>query len=363
MQQAVPERRLKFRGSADFYTEVRRRVHEHLARKGRRERGSPAMFLKSAFLLGALAGIYVLLVFYAQTWWQAVPLSILLGLATASIGFNVQHDGGHHAYSDRPWVNRLMARSLDLVGGSSWYWHFKHGVFHHTYTNVAGHDDDVDLGVFGRLTPHHASRSYQRWQHIYLWPLYGFLAVKWHLYDDFRVFLTGRIGAHRVPRPRGVELAVFLLGKAVFLTWTLVLPLLLHPFLTVLLYYGIASLFLGLVLSVVFQLAHAVEEADFPLPDPAGERIERPWAEHQVMTTVDFARDSRIASFLLGGLNFQVEHHLFPQVCHLNYPVMAPVVEQACREYGIPYRAHRSFWSGVASHYRWLRRMGQPALA
>jgi linoleoyl-CoA desaturase len=110
----------------------------------------------------------------------------------------------------------------------------------------------------------------------------------------------------------------------------------------------------------VFQLAHAVEEADFPLPAAGADHVERAWAEHQIATTVDFARDSRLASFFLGGLNFQVEHHLFPQICHVNYPVIAPVVERTCREFGLPYRAHRSFGAGVASHYRWLKRLSRP---
>jgi len=359
MESNLIDRRPKFSNSADFHSELRRRVHGLLEQSGRRERDCPRMYLKTAVLFAALIGIYSLLVFFATTWWQAVPLAILLGLATAAIGFNVQHDGGHQAYSDRPWMNRMMARSLDLVGGSSYYWHFKHGVFHHTYTNISGQDDDVELGVYGRLTPHAKRLGFHRWQHLYLWPLYGFLAMKWHLFDDFKTFATGRIGNHRVPRPQGVDLAVFLGGKAIFLTWTMVIPLLLHPVGTVALYYAVGSLFLGLVLSVVFQLAHVVEEADFPLPEPKENRIANSWAVHQIETTVDFSRRSPIAAFLLGGLNFQVEHHLFPQICHVNYPAISPIVEQTCREYGVRYRSHGSFWSGVASHYRLLRRLGR----
>lgn len=359
MSSAALERRPKFGGDAQFQTEVRRRVRAFLAATGRRERDVAAMYAKTVLLLAALAATWAALVFWAAAWWQAVPLAILLGFATAAIGFNVQHDGGHHAYSDRPWINRWMARTLDLVGGSSYYWHFKHGVFHHTYTNVHGHDDDVDLAFFGRLTPHHPRRGFHRWQHLYLWPLYGFLAVKWHLYDDFKCFATGRVGPHRVPRPRGAELAVFWLGKAAFLSWSLAIPLTQHSLGTVALFYAVASLFCGLVLSVVFQLAHVVEEAEFPLADGAELRLPQSWAAHQIETTVDFARRSRVASFLLGGLNFQVEHHLFPQICHVHYPAIAPVVEQACRDYGLRYRDHGSFWSGVASHYRLLRRLGR----
>ena len=132
------------------------------------------MYVKTAILLAWFAASYVLLVFVARTWWQALPLAILLGLATAAIGFNIQHDGGHHAYSTARWVNKLMAMTLDLIGGSSYVWHWKHGVFHHTYVNITGHDTDIDLGSLGRLTPHQRRYAFHRWQHLYLWPLYGF---------------------------------------------------------------------------------------------------------------------------------------------------------------------------------------------
>ena len=115
----------------------------------------------------------MLLVFVADTWWQALPLAIVLGLTTAAIGFNVQHDGGHQAYSNHDWVNKLMAMTLDLIGGSSYLWHWKHDVYHHTYVNITGQDTDIDLGGLGRLTPHHRRHWFHRWQHFYLWPLYG----------------------------------------------------------------------------------------------------------------------------------------------------------------------------------------------
>jgi linoleoyl-CoA desaturase len=356
-------RGVKFASDAGFQKEVRRRVDEYFRSTGRRQRDCPAMYVKTAVLLACFAACYALLVFVAQAWWQALPLAVLLGLAAAGIGFNVQHDGGHRAYSDRPWVNRLMALTLDLIGGSSYLWHHKHGVIHHTYVNITGHDTDIDLGILGRLTPHQKRLPFHRWQHYYLWPLYGLMAIKWHLFDDFRDLITGRIGEHRVPRPRGWELALFLAGKAVFFSLAFGIPALFHPLGAVLLFYGVAAVVGGIVLSLVFQLAHAVEQAEFPLPREGSGRIEKGWAIHQVETTVDFARQSRVASWLLGGLNFQVEHHLFPRVCHVNYPAISKLVEQACPEFGVRYAEHRSFWAGVAAHFRWLRRMGLPGPA
>jgi linoleoyl-CoA desaturase len=153
---------------------------------------------------------------------------------------------------------------------------------------------------------------------------------------------------------------VFVAGKVCFFAIAFGVPLLFHSVWVVASFYGAATVVLGLVLSVVFQLAHCVEEAEFPLPQPDTGRIENAWAIHQVETTVDFARRSRIAAWLLGGLNFQIEHHLFPRICHVHYPAISTLVEQTCREFGVRYSEHESFWSGVASHFRWLRQMGTP---
>jgi linoleoyl-CoA desaturase len=285
-----------------------------------------------------------------------------VGLAAAAVGFNIQHDAGHRAYSERGWVNGLMARTLDLVGGSSYFWHFKHGVYHHTFTNIDGHDTDIDLGVLGRLSPHQPRRWFHRWQHLYLWPLYGLVVLKWHLFDDFYSLATGRVACHRVPRPRGWDLACFLFGKLGLLTLAFGLPLWLHPWWVVLPVYGLAMLVTGVVLSVVFQLAHCVEPADFPMPVDEG-RMGHAWAEHQVLTTVNFAPRSRALAWLLGGLNFQVEHHLFPRVSHTHYPALARVVRGTCVDFGLPYHVYDTFWQALGAHYRWLRAMGRVAVA
>ena len=355
-----PARKPGFARDNRFQIELHRRVNEYFRSTGRRLRDCPQMYLKTAVILAAFGASYWLLVFAAQSWWQALPLAVLVGLSTAAIGFNIQHDGGHHAYSDLPWVNRLMAMTLDMIGGSGYLWHWKHIVFHHTYVNIKGHDTDIDLGLLGRLSPHHRWFRFYRWQHLYVWPFYGLMAVKWHVLDDFMNVITGRIGAHKVPRPKGRDLAVFLGGKAVFLALAFGIPLLFHATWVVLLFYGVAALVVGMVLSIVFQLAHCVEDAEFPLPREGSGSMENAWAIHQIESTVDFARGSRLATWFLGGLNFQIEHHLFPRICHINYPAISNLVEETCREFGVRFTAHRSLLAGLASHYRWLRRMGLP---
>lgn len=349
----------KFAHPGPFQAELKRRVDAWFEETGRRRRDCPEMYLKSAILIGAFIGIYIALVFWAQTWWQVVPLAILMGLSTASIGFNVQHDGGHQAYSEHKWVNRLAALAMDAIGASSYVWRWKHGVFHHTYTNIAGHDSDIDLGHWGRLSPNQPRLPFHRWQHWYLWPLYGLMVNRWEFWTDFENVIAGRVGKQKIPRPTLRDTAVLIVGKIFFFTLAFGLPLMRHPLWAVFSAYLIFTMVLGLTLSVVFQLAHCVQEAEFPLPSGNTGDMENTWFIHQIETTVDFARGSRVASWLLGGLNFQIEHHLFPRVCHVNYPAMSKVVEQTCREFGIRYTSHASVWSGIRSHYIWLRRMGR----
>jgi linoleoyl-CoA desaturase len=195
---------------------------------------------------------------------------------------------------------------------------------------------------------------------LYLWPLYGLLTIKWQLVDDFQKMIRGRISTQRFPRPRGWQVVIFVAGKASFAAVAFGIPLLVHSVAAVLIYYVIAGLVAGIVLSVVFQLAHCVEEAEFPSPPENPGYIERPWAVHQAETSVDFARRSRVVAWLLGGLNFQIEHHLFPRISHVNYPALSRLVEQTCRDFGVKYAEHPSFRAGMASHFRWLRRMGMP---
>ena len=357
------DERLGFSGDNAFQRELRRRVDGYFKHSGRHPRDSGRMYLKTAIILAVFALTYVALVFFAHNGWQALLLSVVLGIATAGIGFNIMHDGGHQAYSERRWINRLMAMTLDLVGGSSYIWQWKHARFHHTYTNIAGHDSDIDLGVLARLSPTQTRRPWHRWQHVYLWVLYSVTAIRWHLYGDFRDMITGTIGERPFTRPRGADLAAFVLGKLVFFALAFGLPLIFHSIGAVLLFYTVVSAVAGLLLALVFQLAHVVDAASFPTPDAQTGQMETPWAIHQLETTVDFARGNRVLTWLIGGLNFQVEHHLFVRVSHVHYPAIARVVEQTCAEFGVVYHAHRTFAAGIASHYRWLRELGRPVVA
>ena len=354
---------VKFSGSDRFIRELRRRVDAYFDQTGRRRRDCPQMYFKTASILAWFTAAYLLLLFFAVSWWTIVPLAIILGFSVAAIGFNVQHDGSHKAYSDHQWVNKLMAMTLDLIGGSSYLWDWKHNAIHHTYPNVDGQDDDINIGFLGRLAPEQRRRKFHRFQGIYLWMLYGFITIKWHLVDDFYQIWIGRIGQHKIRRPKGKDLAIFIVGKVAFALLAFGIPMLLHPWWAVLLIYALAAFVSGVVLSVVFQLAHCVGEASFPVPvrlPDGGEQISTDWAMHQVLTTVDFSRKNPVLCWYLGGLNFQIEHHLFHKICHVNYPALSKVVEEVCHEFSIHYAAQKSIFAAIASHFKWLVRMGRP---
>jgi linoleoyl-CoA desaturase len=350
---------IKFEGDPGFHAELKRRVHAEFRRANLSTHGGPRIWLKSAILLAWFGASYALLVFGVATWWLAVPVALSLVFAMAGIGFSIQHDANHGAYSSKPRVNRLMGLTLDMVGASSYLWYWKHNVLHHTYPNVAGADPDLDAEPFARLSTGQAHRRLYRLQQFYMWGLYGFLFLKWHLVDDFQNVVQGRILTHRIKRPRGLRFFELLAGKAVFFGWALVVPLLFHRWWVVLVFYGAMCSALGLLLAVVFQLAHCTEEAGFLGIVDGSKRVPESWAAHQVHTTVDFARTNRLLTWYLGGLNFQIEHHLFPRICHIHYPRISRIVEAGCAEYGLRYVAHEGVWTALSSHWRWLARMGR----
>ncbi|HZI16458.1 MAG TPA: acyl-CoA desaturase [Myxococcus sp.] len=352
----------KFLESGPFHQSLKARVDRYLEASGRSPRDLPGMYLKTAVILGWFAASYGWLVFGASGVWGAVAGCVSLGLAVAGIGFSIQHDANHGGYSNRRGINRVLSWTLDVVGGSSYVWSWKHNIFHHSHPNVVGLDEDIDIQPLCRVAPEQRLYAAHRFQHAYVWGLYGLLPLKWHFIDDFKDLLTGRVGQQKMPRPGARKLAGVLGGKLLFYGWTLVLPSFFHPLWQVALGYALTSCVLGLTLATVFQLAHCVEEAEFTGVPARGHAFPHDWAVHQVESTVDFARGNPLATWYLGGLNFQVEHHLFPRVCHLHYPALSRIVEETCREHGVRYRANPSVGAALMSHVRWLKRMGQPVL-
>ena len=346
--------RVRFPARHSFHTDLARRVEQYFEGTGRSRHGGWMIGAKAAALIAWLAASYAVLMFVPLHAWQAALLSVSVGFAMAGVGFSVMHDANHGGTSSSARVNGLMSFTLDLLGASSFLWRLKHNVMHHAYPNVEGLDPDIEAGSpLLRLAPWQPRRGHHRFQHLYVWLLYGLFPLQWWFVDDLRELATGRIAGRQFPPARGRTLLVALAGKALFIGWAFVLPALLHPSWELVLLWALALFTLGNVLATVFQLAHCVGGAEF-----IGSRVETDWAEHQVATTVDFARGNALLGWYLGGLNFQVEHHLFPRVCHLHYPALSRIVEETCRTHRVLYRCEPSLHGALAANWRWLRRMG-----
>ncbi len=349
-----------FRGGGSFQADLTRAVRDILDEKALR-RGRMRFFSKAAFMLLWTAASYAYLVFMAGNWWQAGLGCISLALALGGVAFSIQHDANHGAVGRR-W--RFLGLSLDiLLGTSSYLWRERHNHAHHTYTNVVDKDGDIEQMPLARFAPDQPRRPWHRFQHIYMFALYGFYAPRQTLMGDASMLLRGPNAHVPLRRPRGGDLWELIVTKVIFVGLFLVLPMFMQPWWGVLLGAFVTLWILGIILAVVFQLAHCVEEADFTSEARMAAESERDgpreWARHQVEHTVDFARSSRVLNWYLGGLNFQVEHHLLPNVCHVHYRHISPVLEQLCLEHDLHYRANDTFLAALRSHARWLRAMGQ----
>jgi linoleoyl-CoA desaturase len=352
--------KISFPAREGIHDTLKQRVHEVLAQEGAAPTGDLRMMVKTAVILAWLVTAYVLLVFFSTSLVMAIISAYLLAQAFALVGFNVMHDAVHGSYSKSRWVNKVMSYTLDIVGGSQWLWQHKHNILHHTYTNIAAMDDDLETFGMLRLSPEQPRRPWHRFQHLYAFPLYSLLTLSWVTFADFRKFFTRRIGDYRLPKPTASEATLFFLTKMFYFGYMVLLPLFFHPVLHVLLAFVGIHLVLGLMISVVFQLAHTGEGTSFPQPDSSTGRLPREWAVHQIETTADFAPNNRLVSWYLGGLNFQVEHHLFSRISHVHYPKLQPAVERTCRELGIRYTCHPTVLAALVAHYRLLRSLGGP---
>jgi linoleoyl-CoA desaturase len=271
------------------------------------------------------------------------------------------HDANHGGYSDRPWVNKLVSLSAEMLGMSGFRWRTKHNVWHHTFTNIAGFDDDVETFGLMRLSPRVAWKPFYRVQAGYFWVVYSLIAFDFFL-RDFMMVLVGKSDANHVyPKMSALDQLIFWGGKLFFVVIMFVLPLQVYPWWQVLTGFTLVMLFVGLVMGVVFQLAHINGAAAFPQPVGSPQHIENEWAVHQVETTADFAPHNRLLNFYVGGLNYQVEHHLLPHICHMNYPRLAPIVQATCAEFGIRYNVYPTWRAAFAAHMRELSLLGQRA--
>jgi linoleoyl-CoA desaturase len=352
---------LRFTQQRDFRKTINARVNAYLHDNAIPARDVPAMYVKTAVVLGWWLGAYLLLLLGHFPAPVNVVLCVVWAMAIAGVGFNVMHDASHDGYSERPRVNRLVSLSGEMLGMSGFRWRTKHNVWHHTYTNIDGYDDDVEAFGLMRLTPREPWKPLYQGQAWYFPVIYSFIGFDFILRDFMMVFV-GKSDAHHVyPKMGAVDQVTFWAGKLFYFLIMFALPLLVFPWWQVLLGFLLVMLTVGLIMGVVFQLAHINTAAEFPEPVGSPPHIENEWAMHQVETTVDFAPRNRLLSWYIGGLNFQVEHHLLPHVCHLNYPRLAPIVAATCEEFGIRYNCYATWREAFVSHWRELRLLGRAA--
>jgi linoleoyl-CoA desaturase len=342
-----------------FHSELKKRISDYFEQVGKSTTGDYSLFLKAVILMVSFVFVYVHLVFFTPpVLWQVLE-SVLLGGIVAAIGFNVMHDGAHGSFSKYKWVNGLAAFSLNILGGNSFMWNMKHNVIHHAYTNVDGVDDDIDIQPWMRMSATQKKYRLHKYQHIYFWLLYSLLYVLWIFVLDYQKYFKSKVGAMPLKKMSLNDHLVFW-GFKIFHAFLFVgLPIYMVGFSSWLISFLIFTLVAGLVLSLVFQLAHTVEHTAFPVPNEHTGRLEDEWAVHQIKTTANFATHNKVVSWLVGGLNFQIEHHLFPKISHVHYPAISKIIKQACREYGINYIEYPRVHLAVASHVAFLKQMGR----
>ncbi|UCF38122.1 MAG: acyl-CoA desaturase [Acidobacteriota bacterium] len=351
--------KISFPTKAVFFRELKKRVDDYFVTSQKKKTGDWRMYSKTAVILALLGTSYTYLVFYADSLLPAIVAAVALAQSFILVGFNIMHDGAHGSYSGNSKVNWVMGFVGDIIGGNQMLWKQKHNILHHTYTNLAELDDDLNTNGLLRLSPHQSRRSWHRFQHFYALPLYSLLTLTWIAYNDFQKFFTGRIGSYQLRKAKPQEVFTLFLMKAFYLTYMLVIPMFFHPVLVVLGFFLFIHLLFGLTMSVIFQLAHTVAGNKFPQPDLESGALNQEWAVHQLETTADFAQNNWFLTWYLGGLNFQVEHHLFTKVCHIHYPALARIVQETCREYAVDYHCHPGLFSALLAHLRFLREMGR----
>jgi len=276
------------------------------------------------------------------------------------------HDANHGSYSSKNWINNLLGISLNVISGHAINWKVQHNVLHHTYTNV--HDVDEDISPRGvlRMAPGSDWKPMHRYQYLYAWFFYGLLTLVWVFNKDFaRLIKYNREGLLKKQKTTAQREWVFVIvSKVLYASYVFVLPMMLLPvtWWQVLIGFFVMHYVAGFILAIIFQPAHVIDGTEYPVADENG-NLENNWAIHQLHTTTNFGHKNKLLSWYVGGLNYQVEHHLFPNVCHVHYRKLAPIVEQTAKEFGLPYKSKDTFLQAVADHAKLMKELGVKPLS
>ena len=351
-----------------FFRTLNKRVNEYFKDNNLKRTGNWKLYLKTIILFTLFTAPYFIIIASPKIHFGIfILLSIVLGIGMAGIGMNVMHDGNHGAYSTKSWVNKFMGGSIYILAGNVYNWQVQHNVLHHTYTNIPGHDEDLDAGRVIRFTKEAKWEKFHKFQHYYSIFLYGLLTFNWCLTTDFKQmagYLKRKLSYGEAKSPKFLWTTLVITKIIYFSVW-LVVPIMFVGVVwwKVLIGFFVMHYVAGLILSVVFQLAHIIDDTTNPEPTETGE-IENTWAIHQLFTTVNFAPKNWLVNWYTGGLNHQIEHHIFPNISHVHYDKIAEIVKQTASECNLPYHEYKTMRSAVIAHFKHLKDLGkEPQLA
>ncbi len=349
-----------------FFRTLSKKVNGYFKENNIKKTGNSKLYFKAIVMFTLFLVPLILLFSLDLSGWIQALLMIIIGIGMAGVGMNVMHDANHGSFSSKKWVNKLMGSSIYILAGNDYNWKVQHNVLHHTYTNIVGHDEDIDAGRIIRFSKHSKWLKIHKYQKYYSFFLYGLLTVNWAITTDFKQtyqYLKRKLSYGDFPNP-ATQWTKLIIGKIIYYALWVVLPLSLgYTWWQVLAGFMIMHYTAGIILSVVFQLAHVMPNTEMPLPDESGS-MKNTWAIHQLYTTSNFAPKNWLVEFYTGGLNHQVEHHLFAEISHIHYRKIAKIVKETAREFKLPYNEYNTMWKAIKEHYNQLKVLGQkPALA
>ncbi len=365
MAEIVKKQIVKFapRGTDSFYEDLKNRVNEYFTSNNISQYSNTQMYIKTIAMISMYFIPYFILVtgLTSVSLWLFYGMWLLMGAGIVGIGTSVMHDSNHGAYSENKTLNNNLGNLLNVIGGYALNWKIQHNVLHHTYTNIGGLDEDIETGVALRMTPTRPLKGYHKYQHIYAWFLYCLMNIYWVTAKDYIKISAYNKNGLLIKQKTTFRRALteLTLLKIFYIGYIFVLPIMFSGFA----WYHIVGGFVimhviaGFSLACIFQPAHVVETSDFAKPDDE-RKMENNWAVHQILNTADFAPDNKFVCWYIGGLNFQIEHHLFPHVCHIHYPKIAKIVAQVAKEHNIPYQVMPTFRSALLAHGKMLKYLG-----
>lgn len=356
--------RVSFKGNNDrsFVSELKNEVNRYFEANKLSKHADIRMVLKTIILFAVYTGSYTLLISGAFSWPLMLLLCFTMGIGMAGIGFSVSHDALHGAYSSSNTINKLIGYSFDLMGANGYIWKITHNVVHHTYTNIHEHDEDLEVAEFIRLSPHAEYKPIHKIQHFLAFVAYSFATLFWVFIKDYKYFFKDHLGPYENKHHPASEWITLIITKMLYYGYMLVIPYLVLSvaWWQLLLGFTVIHLTAGVILGVIFQLAHVVEGTDHPTENNQG-NIENTWFIHQMETTSNFAHGNKLLCWYIGGLNYQIEHHLFPKICSIHYPAISSIVQRVAAKHDVPYHYHETLGTAIASHYRTLKKFGRSA--